>query len=377
MKALWLVERFPPDRGGMAVAAARQVRSLAPRLARLDVLRLDDELPPARVVCESREGVSLHRVGCAPKSEESLQILIEAARHLSNAAEHDLLHGFCAVPAGYAATVTARLAGKPAIVSLRGNDVDRGLASGRRLPMLLWTIQHADVLAGVSREILRKAAALVDRGKALRFVPNGVDTDVFTSDGGQAVPIPEEAPRPWIAFSGELRLKKGLTILESLAERLARAKRGTLVLIGGVRNDERATFGRWRQAAPEAARRVREMPYDHDPARLAAVYRAMDVFVFPSLWEGLPNALLEAMACGRPVVVSNVGGLSDVVEDGVNGRIVPVERLDTFTDRVLDLLDDAETRERLARAARERMLEAFTLDHEREALLTLYRELAG
>jgi glycosyltransferase involved in cell wall biosynthesis len=186
-----------------------------------------------------------------------------------------------------------------------------------------------------------------------------------------------EAPRPFVAFAGELRLKKGLPILQELASRLATAGRGTLFALGGVRGEERAAMAAWRRAEPQASARFRELPYETAPDRLAGIYAAMDLFVFPSLWDGMPNALLEAMACGRPCIASAVGGIPEVVEDGVSGWLVSPADLDRFPDRVLDVLQDDATRDRVGRAARLRVAAAFAPERERGALLALVRSLAG
>jgi glycosyltransferase involved in cell wall biosynthesis len=102
----------------------------------------------------------------------------------------------------------------------------------------------------------------------------------------------------------------------------------------------------------------------------------MDLFVFPSLWDGLPNALLEAMACARPAVATAVGGISEVIEDGRSGWLVPLQELDRFAQAVDGVLSlPPENRDAVARAARGRVVRDFTPEAERDALLDLYRGL--
>ena len=179
---------------------------------------------------------------------------------------------------------------------------------GPRLPFLGWTLERADALLAVTRELAATVRALVGRTDGVHHVPNGVDAALFRPDAAGALDELAGCPRPWLAFSGELRLKKGMPLLLDLAGRLAAEGRGTLVLLGGVRADERDGFARWRRGAGAAAARIREIAWTADPARRAAACAAMDAFVFPSLWDGMPNALLEAMAAARPVVASAVGG---------------------------------------------------------------------
>lgn len=377
MKALWIAERFPPDAGGAAASAGRQVRGLAEHLERLDVLRLTSELRPGRVESREWDGAAVHRVGAAREADESLQLLFQAGRNLLEAHRHDLLHGFYAVHAGYVAATLARLAGRPAVVSLRGNDLDRAMFHGPRLPFLLWTLERSHALVGVSREILDKVRALTGREDGLHHVPNGVDGRIFRPEAARPeAPELAGASRPYLAFAGELRLKKGLPILEDLAARLAQEPTGTLFWVGGVRREERAEVEAWRRHEPAAAARVREIPYRSDPIRLAGLLAAMDACIFPSLWEGMPNALLEAMACARPVVASAAGAIPEVVEPERTGVLVPASQLDAFAEATLALLarPPAE-REQMGAAARERVLRDYTPEAERRALMDVYASL--
>ena len=380
-RLLFLTERFPPDRGGAAASALRQVRALAPHLERLDVLRLTADLPAGQVREERGEGFTLHGVGRTGAEDEALQLLHRVALNLVAAHDHRAVLGFYAVHAGYVATLVARQTGRPSIVSLRGNDLDRAMFHGPRLPFLLQALQQATAVVGVSREILEKASLLSGRRDGFHAVPNAVDGAIFRPDR----PLPEtpavsrlrEAPRPLVAFAGELRFKKGLPVVQQIASRLAASARGTLVLLGGVRRDEREAWANWKRVEPAAAARVLELPYETDPERLAGLYAAMDLFVFPSLWDGMPNALLEAMACGRPCVATAVGALPEVIEDGVSGWLVAPHRLDAFTDKVFAVLDDLPARERVGRAARTRVESAYPPEREREALLAVVRGLCG
>jgi glycosyltransferase involved in cell wall biosynthesis len=95
----------------------------------------------------------------------------------------------------------------------------------------------------------------------------------------------------------------------------------------------------------------------------------------PSLRDGLPNALLEAMACERAVLATEAGGISDAIQDGENGRMVPVSDLQALVAAALELLADSEERQRLGRAARQTVLAEFSLEQELQANLTLYDRL--
>lgn len=88
---------------------------------------------------------------------------------------------------------------------------------------------------------------------------------------------------------------------------------------------------------------------------------SFDIFALPSLWEGLPNALLEAMALGLPVVASAVDGVPEAVQDGVTGLLVPPRRPEALTQRLDRLACDPDLRARLGAAARAAIFERFSL----------------
>ena len=376
MRVLFVADRFPPARGGVAASAARQAAALAPCVERLDVLVPVPGVAPGRVELEEIGPLRVFRVQRAPEADESLQLLVRTAQNLIAREGHTLVHGVGAVHAGYVAAWVARRAGLPSAVSLRGNDVDRAMFHGPRLPFLTWTLEHADALLGVSGEILDRVRALTGRRHGLQRVPNGVDTSVFRPDA----PAPAEietlagAPRPWVAFSGEARLKKGLPILLDLA---ARMTAGSVVLLGGVRSEARPLVARWRARAGEAAAaRLRDIPYLDDAKALAGLYAAMDLCVFPSLWDGMPNAALEAMAAARPVVASRVGGLPEITEHGVSGVLVPAPALDEFVSETLAvLMRPADELARLGDAARARVTRDFSVEAERDAVLAAWGAL--
>lgn len=101
--------------------------------------------------------------------------------------------------------------------------------------------------------------------------------------------------------------------------------------------------------------------------------RGADILVNPSLSEGLPNVLLEAMALGVPVVATEVGGVPELVTDGESGRLVPAERPDRLATALLDLLADDVARARFSAAGRERVRRAFSFGGQMERLAETYR----
>ena len=112
-------------------------------------------------------------------------------------------------------------------------------------------------------------------------------------------------------------------------------------------------------------------------ADFTALLAATDIFVMPSLWEGMPYALLEAMAAERPVICANVCGLDEVVKDGENGLLIPPADSRALAAAIARLVTDRPLRLRLATAARKTVQERFRLGEKLEMLAQLYRDLAA
>ena len=111
-------------------------------------------------------------------------------------------------------------------------------------------------------------------------------------------------------------------------------------------------------------------------AQVAEWLSTADVFVLPSLAEGVPIALMEAMAAEVPVIATNVGGTSELVSDGVNGFLVPPVVPGALVCRIRELLDDHELRTRLGRAGRETVVRDFDLHREMARLRGLFEAAA-
>jgi glycosyltransferase involved in cell wall biosynthesis len=119
---------------------------------------------------------------------------------------------------------------------------------------------------------------------------------------------------------------------------------------------------------------VRFLGVRQDVPNLLAI---SDLFVLPSLWEGLPNSVLEAMAAGLPVVATNVDGSPEVVVDGETGVLVPPADPVALADAICSLLQDEALRVSMAEAARTRVAECFSQEANVAAFEDLYQGLIG
>lgn len=110
-------------------------------------------------------------------------------------------------------------------------------------------------------------------------------------------------------------------------------------------------------------------------AELISEYQAADVFVLPSHAEGFPNAVLEAMASGLPVIAASVGGVPEMIDSGVNGLLVPPKDVARLAAALKELAEDPAARERIGQAARATVLDRFTVNHSLASYMNVFRQL--
>ncbi len=374
MKICLLSDTYPPDVGGLAISVQRNARGLAAAGHQVHVVTSGDSRPPGSLATEADGPVTVHRLGADRRPRETLADGFDLAVELDAAEGFTLFHGYFLAYAGYVAALAARYRGKPAVVSARGNDLDAMPFDERRAVFVLKALEWADAVTAVTRDLARKAAALSGRSD-VRFIPNGVDGQAFAP--GPPDPALRARlgldERPAIGFIGEARAKKGLGRLLRIYPKVYDKIPCHLLLVGGVRQDEADMVDFFRRQHPDLPLTVvPPQPLDAMPA----YYALCDVVVLPSLRDGMPNALLEAMACGRPVLASAVGGMLDVVSDGRDGLLLPPRDDRAWIDALRRVLRDPELRERLGAAARQTVLAHFRPEQELSALLAVYRRLA-
>ncbi len=320
---------------------------------------IDAEVPPGAVRREALgERLEVVRVGLQRRAEDARAAAFETLVAAHRERPFDVLHGLYLVRSGFLAAYAGAFLGRPSVVSARGNDLDRSVFSGEAAAHVLRALDLASCVTAVSRELARKARALAPRARVV-VAWNGVDAQAFR-------PAPPDealrrrlglAGRQVVGFAGEARVKKGLVTLLAALALLARERPVSLLLAGGVRADDAGVLAVFRRQQPDL--HVVELPY-REGGELPPVYALMDVFAHPSLRDGLPNALLEALACGRPVVAARAGGIPDVLRDGREGLLVEPGDAPGLASALGRLLDDPQRAARLGAAGRARVAAAFS-----------------
>ncbi len=372
MKIALISEKYTPDIGGLAISAGRLGHLLSSAGHEVRVFAPTPGLPASETRTLPHGGVSVTRFGTRKRVDDTLVEWFDLVVKEHRRDPFDLIHAYFLPQAGFVAAYAGNYLGVPSVVSARGNDLDRAVFDPAKAAHVMYALQNASALTTNASDLVKKAKALVNRDVSL--IPNGIDTELFKPMArNDALADALGLDNHVIGFAGELREKKGLrTFLNGYAQ-LNKRRPTALLIVGEVRQGEdKQTFDELRLSIPDAKIIVTGYISHKD---IPAYYALMDVFVHPSLRDGMPNALLEAMACEKAVVATPVGGITDVVEDGKNGLYVCVNDANMLSEKVLELLDDSKKRSNLGKTARESILNRFTLEKELEANLNVYRKL--
>ncbi|MDE6734269.1 MAG: glycosyltransferase [Desulfovibrio sp.] len=292
----------------------------------------------------------------------------------------DIVHSYLDVP-NCAGGCAAVLAGVPAhLASFR--NVDPATAqfawAEETWPLYRYLIRHGrSSFEANSRQGAECYARWLDLPpESVAYCPNGLDPEVYLNAVPQrpgalreSLDIPPSAPLllTLCRFSPE---KAPETMLDIFARVRARHPDARYAIAGAGMTGDGEMGAMVRARALDGAVHLLGVRSD-----VAALLSCADVFLLPSRFEGFPNAVMEAMAVGLPVVGSNVGGMPDLVRHGVDGFLHEAKDAAGMAESVSQLLDDAEARGCLGENARQRVLDEFSLKKLGDRVIARYEEL--
>ncbi len=322
---------FPPDTVSGNVTTLRRLREgLAARGHEMRILDVAGPDAPARV-------------------EDALRSF-----------DPDVVHLYHAYKAGRFAEL---LRGRPAVLTVSGTVLNDHVADAERARVIGDALRRVPVLLTYNPSLAERVARLFpDASSRLRCIPKGVrlGTDPFDLRGAAGVP---SGAFLFLQAGGIRPVKDNLAALEGLASLRDRA---ALVFAGPVLDAEYGRAFARRLSAEPWARHVPFVP----PGAMPAAYRACDAVLNTSRSEGLSNALMEAMACGRPILAADVPGNRDLVRPEVTGLLYA--DLADLTRQARRLIEDAKLRRRLGAAAEDFARRTFSPEREIDAILDAY-----
>lgn len=343
------------------------------------------------------DDIPVHRVppSGVPRLGKYLMMLPAFVRLIRMRREYDLIYVCGLRILGIVGALAARVLGKRCVLRSesrgefsgafiwQGTDGKTcpGLKAAFIGPILLrnYVLKKADAFLSISGVIREEYEACGIAPQAIASIPNGIDTARFAP-----VPPAERAvlrrrlnlpDGRLFVYTGKLNRGKGLEfIVRVWNDWVKQHPDCRLVLVG-------SGAMQFLSCETELRNYVREHGLEASVLFMGNVtnvheyLQAADYFVFPSESEALPLALLEALASGLPTAASDIGGVRDIVSDGVNGRLLPVNDTVAWTQALTDLVEQPERSARLAAAGRATVVERFSMTRIADEHLALFQSI--
>lgn len=244
---------------------------------------------------------------------------------LNSVVRIDAINAHWLFPDAVSATWAAAKLDIPILITALGSDVNVAAEQPVRRRQIQWALSHANASSGVSRALVERLGDLGARETSNHFIPNGIDTGRFFKPAAEEVERARTtlglAPdRHYLLFLGRLHPVKGLPHLIDALAALQQKQQLTFdtLLVGTGEQHDQLNNAVQQHGLTDRVRFAGEVAHENVPLWL----RSADALCLPSLMEGMPNVVLEAQACGLPVIATRVGALPDLVNDS-NGLLVP------------------------------------------------------
>lgn len=384
LRVLWITGAYQPEFS----AGGLQCQGVAAALSgRIDGQVLTTCTTPGLAVHDQVEGIPVSRVYVNVHSRLSrlrsaVVMAVELIRLLPVV---DVVHVQGYSSKNILVSVLAKLLRRPLILHLQTAQHDEPAAVRSSGALAWWAFSGARLYLSVSEGLTRAFAEAGLPTARVRQAPNGVDvvrfapaTEAARAEMRRALGLPE---RPVVLFVGVVSPDKQPHVLFEAFARVQSdaAPPATLVIVG-------ATNAQLYELGDRLADRIRDnatraglsdrVIFVAPTARVEDYFRAATIFVLPSVREGMPIALLEAMASGLPCIASLLPGATDVlIEDGRNGRLIEPGNVEGFTGAIRALLADPAAARRLGEAARRTVEAHYTMAQVGERWLAAYREV--
>lgn len=361
MKILFLNYEYPPLGGGAANATKCILREYA-KISEMQVDLVTSSVDSKYYLEEIGDNIRIHKLPIG-KNENNLhfQSVVNLLRYtwksywfsrkLCKKNKFNLSHSFFTTPCGFVSMLLKWEFGIPYIVSLRGSDVP---GYSDRFPLIytflkplfayIWKKSSATVS---NSQGLKELALKTNSKQEIKVIYNGIDIEKFKPTGNI------KNTKEFIIMPGASRItgRKGLNYLvEAISKLVPKYPNVKLKIVGD--GNERENL----------EKQVRDLEIENKVEFMGQVlhkkvlefYQEASVFVLPSLNEGMSNAMLEALACGLPIISTQTGGADELVRDGENGYIIKFKDSNDIVEKLEKLMNDPDLLQKMGEASRRR-----------------------
>jgi glycosyltransferase involved in cell wall biosynthesis len=367
---------FPPQYSGSAMQAISLANKLKDRDIRVTFITVNHD---AAAIIDEVDGFEVYRINEGKGKYGELALwknmwsLLKQKRK-----EFDIVHSHGAYLRNSFIGPLSKLLGKKSLakISLSDNDL-KGIGKGKSGWLHKKFISQIDRYISISKKITGELKSYEFPENKIREIPNGVNTERFCPVSYQdkiALRKKHELPEDRIIFlyAGVIDERKNVKWLIDEWRKVAENNSGLLLIVGPVsREDKNRQFYNGLKDNEKILRNaLRFMEYTDN---IEELYKTADAFILPSVNEGMPNVVLEAMASGLPCLVSNISGAEDVI-NGRNGILFNSKEPASFHSR-LEKLNDLTFRTSVGIEARRSIESRYSISHVAGEYRDLYKEM--
>ncbi|WP_100074533.1 glycosyltransferase family 4 protein [Chryseobacterium camelliae] len=313
MKILLVTQNYPPSRGGMAESCGRIVRNLKRKGCEVHVLHFSNRQKP--YVIKTEAGGNYSALGIYDTEEYTLNLAALFLEKKKEFLEVDAIVAFGGYLPMMWTPVISQFFGKPLYTCIRGNDFDEGLFSRKR-NSLFYALEHSEAILSVCTEKQGKIAKLFPSKKVV-YTPNGIDASFWNLNENEIRKTDERkqglTDKKVILIAGQLKFKKGIRHFIESFDQFHFKSDYELWMIGDLPEEVKLFIGNFDL-------NVKLFPFA-SKYEMRSFYAMADLVCIPSLYDGMPNVLLEAGASKKLIIASEVGGIPDVIIHGRSGLL--------------------------------------------------------
>ncbi|MBD2409392.1 glycosyltransferase [Nostoc calcicola FACHB-3891] len=375
---------YPPDIGGVGESVHRIAQMLIHSGYEVHVAifrskqRLVSDGTRRRPSCTTtlEDGVFVHRIQSAVRNnvtevQDFFSEIYLQLKYLHQKHSFNLFHAFFLNETGYVTTLLAKENDIPVINSVRGNDLHKHIFHPKNHAQIAWILENSDWVTFVSRDLLKRASVITPSVK----LKSSAFWNSIAPINFEQLPtssLVKELPGIVIGSSGRFRDKKGIEFLLDACAELGKEIDLTLLLIGDFIEKEREYWQQQVQQS-EIGHRLRITGITSRQEALAYLPH-LDIFAIPSVHDGCPNTLLEAMSASRAIIGSRVDAIAEIIEHGVDGLLVNPGNTEELTAALRHLATQPQLRQKLGAAAKIKVTQQLAPSVEYQNWMSVYQQ---